>query len=164
MVCGVERPLAEAARPGRCGQEEAGQPAGYGIPRIRSATTKLATTAREASAAPDRDRYPARLQIGTKEGRGRGEPQRVLEAGRRVQTTASTGLRSTRTTARHRVVSAGGTSIVSEPESLRKTHLNRGRPWSASLHTSITAASGRFYMGRISSIVFHKGLAGVSRL
>jgi hypothetical protein len=36
------------------------------------------------------------------------------------------GLRSTRATARHRVVSDGGTSNVSEPESLRKTHLTLG--------------------------------------
>ena len=33
------------------------------------------------------------------------------------------GLRSTRATARQREVSDGGTSNVSEPESLRKTHL-----------------------------------------
>jgi hypothetical protein len=33
------------------------------------------------------------------------------------------GLRSTRATARQREVSDGGTSSVSEPESLRKTHL-----------------------------------------
>ena len=38
----------------------------------------------------------------------------------------SKGLRSTRATARHRVVSDGGTSNVSEPESLRKTHLTWG--------------------------------------
>ncbi len=36
------------------------------------------------------------------------------------------GLRSTRATARQRVVSDGGTSNVSEPESLRKTHLTLG--------------------------------------
>ena len=40
-----------------------------------------------------------------------------------AQLKASMGLRSTRTTARHRVVSDGVTSNVSEPESLRKTHL-----------------------------------------
>ena len=62
-------------------------------------------------------------QIGTEEKRGRGEPQREQEAGRRAQPTASRGLRSTRATARHREVSDGGTSNVSEPESLRKTHL-----------------------------------------
>jgi len=63
-------------------------------------------------------------QIGTEESRGRGEPHSEHEAGRRAQLTASTGLRSTRATARHRVVSDGGTSNVSEPESLRKTHLD----------------------------------------
>src|SRR5208282_1189031 len=38
----------------------------------------------------------------------------------------SRGLRSTRATARHLEISDGGTSNVSEPESLRKTHLTRG--------------------------------------
>ncbi len=42
-----------------------------------------------------------------------------------VQPTASRGLRSTRATARHLEISDGGTSNVSEPESLRKTHLTR---------------------------------------
>ena len=63
-------------------------------------------------------------QIGTEESCGRGKPQREHEAGRRAQLKASMGLRSTRATARHREVSDGGTSIVSEPESLRKTHLS----------------------------------------
>ena len=40
-----------------------------------------------------------------------------------MQPTASRGLRSTRATARHLEISDGGTSNVSEPESLRKTHL-----------------------------------------
>jgi len=62
-------------------------------------------------------------QIGAEESCGSGEPQRVQEAGRNAQLTASTGLRSTRATARQAEVSDGGTSNVSEPESLRKTHL-----------------------------------------
>ena len=62
-------------------------------------------------------------QIGTEESCGRGEPQRAQKAGRRAQPIASMGLRSTRATARHREVSDGGTSNISEPESLRKTHL-----------------------------------------
>ena len=62
-------------------------------------------------------------QIGTEESCGRGEPQRGQKAGRRAQPKASMGLRSTRATARQREVSDGGTSSVSEPESLRKTHL-----------------------------------------
>jgi hypothetical protein len=41
----------------------------------------------------------------------------------RAQLTESKGLRSTRTTARHREVPEAGTSNVSVPESLRKTHL-----------------------------------------
>ena len=65
-------------------------------------------------------------QIGTEEICGRGEPQRVQKAGRRAQLKASMGLRSTRATARQREVSDGGTSNVSEPESLRKTHLTQG--------------------------------------
>ena len=46
--------------------------------------------------------------------------------GKRAQLTASTGLRRTRATARQREVSEVGTSNVSEPESLRKTHLTGG--------------------------------------
>ena len=65
-------------------------------------------------------------QIGTVESRGRGEPQRVQEAGRRAQLKASMGLRSTRATARQREISDGGTSNVSEPVSQRKTHLTWG--------------------------------------
>ncbi len=64
-------------------------------------------------------------QIGTEEKRGRGDPQRVQNEGRRVQLAASTGLRSTRAMARQRVISDGGRSIVSEPKSLLKTHLAR---------------------------------------
>jgi hypothetical protein len=44
-----------------------------------------------------------------------------------VQRSASRGLRSTRTTARHRLISDGGTSNVSDFKSLRKTHLTLGR-------------------------------------
>ncbi len=62
-------------------------------------------------------------QIGAEERCGSGEPHRLQEEGKRAQLTASRGLRSTRATARHAEVSDGGTSNVSEPESLRKTHL-----------------------------------------
>jgi len=51
-------------------------------------------------------------QMGTKESRGRGEPHSEQEAGKKVQLKLSKGLRSTRTTARQRVVSDGGTSIT----------------------------------------------------
>ena len=68
-------------------------------------------------------------QMGTEERCGRGEPQRAQEAGSRAQPIAFMGLRSTRATARQREVSDGGTSNVSEPESLRKTHLTLGRRW-----------------------------------
>ena len=63
-------------------------------------------------------------QIGAEDSCGRGEPHRAQGAGRRAQLRTSRGLRSTRATARHRVISDGGTSIVSEPWSLRKTHLS----------------------------------------
>jgi hypothetical protein len=43
-----------------------------------------------------------------------------------TQLIASMGLRSTRATARHREDPDGVTSNVSEPESLRKTHLSSG--------------------------------------
>jgi hypothetical protein len=61
--------------------------------------------------------------MGTEVRCGRGEPHKAQEAGRRAQPSASMGLRSTRATARQREVSDGGTSNVSEPESLRKTCL-----------------------------------------
>ncbi|MGB6781530.1 MAG: hypothetical protein WBE36_05680, partial [Terracidiphilus sp.] len=40
-------------------------------------------------------------QIGAWESRGRGEPHRAQQEGSKAQAAASTGLRSTRTTARH---------------------------------------------------------------
>jgi len=67
------------------------------------------------------------LQMGTDERCGRGVPQRTHEAGKRAQLTASMGLRRTRATARQREVPEAGRSTVSEPESLRKTHLASGR-------------------------------------
>jgi hypothetical protein len=66
-------------------------------------------------------------QIGAEESCGRGEPQRAQGDVRRAQLKLSMGLRSTRTTARHRVVSDGGTSVVRKPVSLWKTHLARKR-------------------------------------
>jgi hypothetical protein len=66
-------------------------------------------------------------QIGVAERRGRLEPQRAHEAGRRAQLKLSRGLRSTRTTARHLVVSDGGTVIELAPVFLWKTHLASGR-------------------------------------
>ena len=66
-------------------------------------------------------------QIGIDRSCGGGVPQRVREAGETVQLIAPMGLRSTRTIARQREVGDGGTSSVSEPESLRKTHLTPRR-------------------------------------
>ena len=62
-------------------------------------------------------------QMGTKESRGRGEPHKEQGAGKKVQLKLSKGLRSTRTTARQRVVSDGGTPVAAMRESLWKTHL-----------------------------------------
>jgi len=80
--------------------------------------------------------------MGTDERCGRGEPQRTHEAGKRAQLMASAGLRSTRATARQREVSEGGTSNVSEPESLRKTHLASGGKRNASRHADSITAEG----------------------
>lgn len=66
-------------------------------------------------------------QIGTEVNRGRGLPQRAQGEGNRAQPRASTGLRSTRTTARQPACGDGGNSIMRELESLRKTHLTRDR-------------------------------------
>jgi hypothetical protein len=74
-------------------------------------------------------------QIGAEESCGSGEPQRTQQEGRRAQLSASMGLRSTRATARHREVPDGVTSNVSEPESLRKTHLASG--WRKSTRTTL---------------------------
>src|SRR5208282_1960731 len=62
-------------------------------------------------------------QIGTEESCGRGEPHRAQEEGSRAQLKLSIGLRSTRTTARQRVVCASGTSVMRMAVSLEKTHL-----------------------------------------
>lgn len=62
-------------------------------------------------------------QMGTRESRGRGRPHKEQEAGKNAQLKLSKGLRSTRTTARHRVVCEGGTSTAAMRESLWKTHL-----------------------------------------
>jgi hypothetical protein len=80
----------------------------------------------QAGSSWDRTSIQQDEQIGTEERRGRGESQREQTAGRKAQLTESTVLRSTRDTARHLEVSKGGTSNVSEPESLSKTHLNWG--------------------------------------
>jgi len=66
-------------------------------------------------------------QIGIEENRGRVEPQRAQGAGSIAQLKLSKGLRSTRTTARQRAVSDGGTSVVRLPESSWKTHRASGR-------------------------------------
>ena len=64
-----------------------------------------------------------RSQIGAEVRRGRGQPQRTHEAGSSAETKASTGLRSTLTTARQREVSDSGRSTRMGPELLLKTHL-----------------------------------------
>jgi hypothetical protein len=66
-------------------------------------------------------------QIGTEESCGKDWPQRSHEAGSRAQLKLSIGLRSTRTTARQRVVCARGTSAMRMAVSLEKTHLASGQ-------------------------------------
>lgn len=61
--------------------------------------------------------------IGAEENCGRGEAQREQDAGKRMQLTASMGLRSTRTTARHLEIPDSGTPSADKLGSLRKTHL-----------------------------------------
>jgi hypothetical protein len=62
-------------------------------------------------------------QIGAGERRGKGQPQRAQSSGRRAQLKMSAGLRRTRTTARQREVSGGGTSFANKQEFWWKTHL-----------------------------------------
>ena len=78
-------------------------------------------------------------QIGTEDSRGKGEPQRAQEEGNKAQPRASSGLRSTRATARQREMPGGETAIVSEPESWLKTHLTHGQ------RRSVHAASRPVY-------------------
>src|ERR1035437_4919821 len=115
-----------------------------------------------SSVSPQRThRFPLRAgnfvqqtsQTGTELRCGREEPQRAQEEGRRAQLKESTGLRSTRTTARQREGPEGGTSHVSEPESLRKTHLTSGR------QGSTPAALPSVYLHQaLDSMLFAPGL------
>jgi hypothetical protein len=68
----------------------------------------------------------------------------------RAQLNESMGLRSTRTTARQREVPEAGTSNVSVPESLRKTHLTCGRSGSTptALPTVYSRVGRRFHAFR----------------
>jgi hypothetical protein len=80
-------------------------------------------------------------QIGIAESRGREEPQRAQEAGRSAQLKLSTGLRSTRTTARQRVVCDGRTPVKRMHASLWKTHLAHGRDRIAAPRGKYTAST-----------------------
>jgi hypothetical protein len=83
-------------------------------------------------------------QIGEDERRGKEEPQSVQEAGRSAQLAESTGLRRTRAIARQAEVPGGGTSIVSEPESLRKTHLTWEGVGYSALNYIYTRSNGQW--------------------
>lgn len=83
-------------------------------------------------------------QIGTEESSGKGEPQRAQEEGRRAQLKLSIGLRSTRTTARQRVVCANGTSVVRMAVSLEKTHLASGRKTEPDKNQTDLARCGKY--------------------
>jgi hypothetical protein len=114
-------------------------------------------------------------QIGTEESAGRGEPQRSQEEGRRAQLKLSIGLRSTRTTARQRVVCARGTSVTRMAVSLEKTHLASGQSrtdaarcgkYSARAETSAQGRSPRMleaWPGRVGLGVRSKALQKTTR-
>jgi hypothetical protein len=86
--------------------------------------------------------------MGAEERRARAKPQRAHEVGRRAQFKLSKGLRRTRTTARHLVVSDGGTTLAFAPALVWKTHLAAGRsrthpPVAASIAQSRISAPAR---------------------
>jgi hypothetical protein len=79
----------------------------------------------------------------------------------RAQLNESMGLRSTRTTARQREVPEAGTSNVSDPESLRKTHLTCGQPGTtpAALQSVYSRVGRRFT--RFRDLQFRERHAGI---
>jgi hypothetical protein len=132
----------------------------------RPASAGLDSSAGVANASPHRaqkvplwtgNSVQQTSQIGTRESRGKGEPQRAQNAGRRAQPKASTGLRSTRATARHREVSDGGTSNVSEPEFLRKTHLTWGLRGCLCLSACLTAGLPARLRAALPKVYPHRG-------
>ena len=101
-------------------------------------------------------------QIGTEESSGKGEPQRAQEVGRRAQLKLSIGLRSTRTTARQRVVCANGTSAVRIAVSLEKTHLASGqKPNRCSPMRQVYRMAGILACGPEEIVALSRGLKGL---
>jgi len=101
-------------------------------------------------------------QIGTEESSGKGEPQRAQEEGRRAQLKLSIGLRSTRTTARQRVVCANGTSAVRIAVSLEKTHLASGqKPNRCSPMRQVYRMAGILACGPEEIVALSRGLKGL---
>jgi hypothetical protein len=101
-------------------------------------------------------------QIGTEESSGKGEPQRAQEVGRRAQLKLSIGLRSTRTTARQRVVCANGTSAVRMAVSLEKTHLASGqKPNRCSPMRQVYRMAGILACGPEEIVALSRGLKGL---
>jgi hypothetical protein len=101
-------------------------------------------------------------QIGTEESSGKGEPQRAQEEGRRAQLKLSIGLRSTRTTARQRVVCANGTSAVRMAVSLEKTHLASGqKPNRCSPMRQVYRMAGILACGPEEIVALSRGLKGL---
>jgi len=101
-------------------------------------------------------------QIGTEESSGKGEPQRAQEEGSRAQLKLSIGLRSTRTTARQRVVCANGTSAVRIAVSLEKTHLASGqKPNRCSPMRQVYRMAGILACGPEEIVALSRGLKGL---
>jgi len=101
-------------------------------------------------------------QIGTEESSGKGEPQRAQEEGSRAQLKLSIGLRSTRTTARQRVVCANGTSAVRMAVSLEKTHLASGqKPNRCSPMRQVYRMAGILACGPEEIVALSRGLKGL---
>jgi hypothetical protein len=93
--------------------------------RVASAAGRFNPSPQRMHTGPLRTEKSAQhtSQIETEESRGRGVPHKAQEAGSRAQLIVSRGLRSTRTTARHFVVSDGGTSPGLALQFVWKTHL-----------------------------------------
>ena len=136
--------IGDSLHEGRSGRRQARQ-------RLAGASGPAEEVGGRSRMSPQRAHMESRLgrelqtsrqhRLERKRGAG-GENRRAEhEAGKRVQLTASMGLRSTRDTARHLEISDGGTSSVSERESLRKTHL-------AQAAVAITATTASVYLWR----------------
>ena len=99
-------------------------------------------------------------QTGTRENCGMGKPQRTQGAGSKAQPSASSGLRSTRTTARQRDEPEGRATSGRESERLWKTHLtcSQRHSYARLLTVSIRALLLRFHGNRVRKAAIFSGL------